>query len=93
MFAACAAPVALRQRLQWQYLKPASGGLISKRTAPHKQLPAMDFCSISILLYQSLRTTTAQRRVTHLLAANPPYDFYDFFLLVTPRTHEVPILT
>jgi len=53
----------------------------------------MDFCSISILLYQSLRTTTAQRRVTHLLAANPPYDFYDFFLLVTPRTHEVPILT
>ena len=40
MFAACALPVALRQRLQWQYLKADTGGEISKRTDPHKQLPA-----------------------------------------------------
>jgi hypothetical protein len=45
MFAACAAPVALRQRLQWQYRNPENGGLISKRTDPHKQLAARaSFC-------------------------------------------------
>jgi hypothetical protein len=43
-FAACALPVAFRQRLQWQYRKIETGGLISKRTAPHKQLPVRVFC-------------------------------------------------
>jgi len=56
IFAACALPEALRQRLQWQYRKPDKGGLILKRTEPHRQLPAIDSCSIPIPLSQQ-RTT------------------------------------
>ena len=39
MFEACALPLAFWHRLQWQYLKPDRGGLISNFTDPHMQLP------------------------------------------------------
>src|ERR1700748_2247823 len=39
MLDACAAPVALRHRWQWQCANFAKGDSIWKRTVPHRQLP------------------------------------------------------
>jgi hypothetical protein len=43
MLAACALPLALRQRVQWQYRKPLSGGVTLNLIAPHRQLPFSSF--------------------------------------------------
>lgn len=95
MLEACAAPVAFRQRVQWQWANFENGGCTSYLTAPHRQPPRSAPFEVVIVFLHSIEAQPSRqhRDKTVMDASYRSYSARRCTFMLEPGVQETGIAT